>query len=105
MNKIDIKVYFNFRSPYCYLASKRMFDVILAPDIQIIWCPLGGWNGRSSPDRVAFKLPIVRQDVARWCRRLDIPFVPPPTETEPTNAALGSLLAERVGRLPEYWFD
>ena len=98
MNKIDIKVYFNFRSPYCYLASKRMFDVIIAPDIRIIWCPLGGWNGRSSPDRVVYKLPIVRQDVARWCRRLDIPFVPPPMETEPTNAALGSLFAEKVGR-------
>ena len=105
MNKIDIKVYFNFRSPYCYLASKRMFDVIVAPDIQIIWCPLGGWNGRSAPDRVAYKLPIVRQDVARWCRRLEIPFVPPPIETEPTNAALGSLLAERDGRLPEYIFE
>lgn len=102
MNKIDIKVYFNFRSPYCYLASKRMFDVIIAPDIQIIWRPLGGWNGRSAPDRVAYKLPIVRQDVARWCRRLDIPFVPPPTETDPTNAALGSLLTERLGLLQEY---
>ena len=102
MNKIEIKVYFNFRSPYCYLASKRMFDVISAPYIQIIWRPLGGWNGRSPPDRVAYKLPIVRQDVARWCRRLNIPFVPPPTETDPTNAALGSLLAERLGLLQEY---
>ena len=102
MNQIEIKVYFNFRSPYCYLASKRMFDVICAPDIKIIWCPLGGWNGRSAPDRVAYKLPIVRQDVARWCRRMNIPFVPPPPETEPTNAALGSLLAERLGLLQEY---
>lgn len=102
MSKIDIKVYFNFRSPYCYLASKRMFDVILSPDTRIIWCPLGGWSGRSAPDRVAYKLPIVRQDVARWCRRMKIPFLPPPPETDPTNAALGSLFAEQVGRLPEY---
>ncbi|RBP16859.1 2-hydroxychromene-2-carboxylate isomerase [Roseiarcus fermentans] len=102
MVDIPVKVYFNFRSPYCYLASKRMFDVLLAPDIQVLWRPLGGWNGRSSPERASYKLPITRQDVARWCRRMNIGFVPPPSTTDPTNAALGSLEAERLGVLQPY---
>ncbi len=102
MNPIEVKVYFNFRSPYCYLASKRMFDVLSAPDVKVIWQPLGGWTGRSPPERAAYKLPIVRQDVARWCKRMDIPFVPPPKDTEPTRAAIGSFLAERQGVLQPY---
>ncbi len=24
---IDLRLYFNFRSPYCYLASERMFEL------------------------------------------------------------------------------
>lgn len=102
MKPIEVKLYFNFRSPYCYLASKRMFDVLSAPDIQLIWRPLGGWTGRSPPERAAYKLPIVRQDVARWCRRMNIPFVPPPKDTEPTRAGAGSFLAEQMGLLKPY---
>ncbi len=99
---IEVKVYFNFRSPYCYLASKRMFDVLDAPDVRIVWRPLGGWKGRSPPERAAYKLPIARQDVARWCKRLKIPFVPPPKDTEPTRAGAGSFLAEKMGLLRPY---
>ena len=99
---IEVKVYFNFRSPYCYLASKRMFDVLDVPDVRIVWRPLGGWKGRSPPERAAYKLPIARQDVARWCKRLKIPFVPPPKDTEPTRAGAGSFLAEKMGLLRPY---
>ena len=102
MTAIDVKVYFNFRSPYCYLASKRMFDVVSAPGVRMIWRPLGGWAGRSPPERAAYKLPIARQDVARWCRRMKIPFVPPPKETDSTRAGAGSFLAERLGLLRPY---
>lgn len=102
MMTIDVKVYFNFRSPYCYLASKRMFDVLSASDIRVVWRPLGGWTGRSPPERAAYKLPIVRQDVARWCKRMNVPFVPPPKDTDPTRAAIGSFLAEEMGLLSTY---
>lgn len=102
MKSIDLKIYFNFRSPYCYLASKRMFDVVMAPDVRIVWRPLGGWKGRSPPERAAYKLPIARQDVARWCKRLKVPYVPPPKETDPTRAGAGSFLAEKLGLLRPY---
>lgn len=99
---IPITVFFNFRSPYCYLASKSMFDILDHFDCHFEWRPLGGWEGRSSPERAKGKLPIARQDVRRWCRRLGIPFNPPPVTTDPTRAGAGSLLAERQGRLREY---
>ena len=99
---VPVTVFFNFRSPYCYLASKSMFGVLDRFDCHFEWRPLGGWDGRSSPERAKGKLPIARQDVRRWCRRLGIPFSPPPLTTDPTRAGAGSLLAEQQGRLRQY---
>ncbi len=98
----DVRVFFNFRSPYCYLASKRIFQLLARYQVNVVWRPLGGWDGRSPPDRAKFKLPLARQDVGRWARRMGIPFNPPPPTTEPTPAGAGSLLAEEQGLLPDY---
>jgi 2-hydroxychromene-2-carboxylate isomerase len=101
-NLIDLKIFFNFRSPYCYLASKTMFNLLDDYNVNLLWRPLGGWDGRSPPDRAKVKLPLARQDVARWARRMGIPCNPPPPTTDPTIAGLGSLLAEEKDCLQEY---
>lgn len=102
MAKPDVQIFFNFRSPYCYLASRSMFATLAKFDIEIDWRPLAAWDGRSAPERAKSKLPIARQDVSRWCKRLDIPFCPPPVTTDPTNAALVSLAAETAGQLEAF---
>ena len=99
---VDLKFFFNFRSPYCYLASKTMFSLVDDYHVNFVWRPLAGWNGRSAPDRAKVKIPITRQDVARWAKRMNIPCIPPPITTDPTPAGIGSLLAEEKGRLREY---
>ncbi|WP_138378917.1 2-hydroxychromene-2-carboxylate isomerase [Luteithermobacter gelatinilyticus] len=98
----DVKVYFNFRSPYCYLVSKSLFAVFEDYHTRLVWRPLGGWSGRSSPERAKVKIPITRQDVERHTRKLGIPFTPPPLETDPTLAAMVSLAAEQEGLLKPY---
>ncbi len=98
----DVYVFFNFRSPYCYLASKTMFRIFDDYLANLIWRPLGAWDGRSPPEVAARKLPVARQDMARIARRLGIPVTPPPKTTEPTLAGAGSFLAEREGLLREY---
>ena len=102
MSAVDVKFYFNFRSPYCYLISHRVFKLDEDFDINWIWRPLGGWDGRSKPDRVVKKLPLVRQDVARWCQRYGIPMTPPPKTTDPTRAGAASLYAQEQGALVPY---
>lgn len=99
---VNLKLFFNFRSPYCYLASKRMFSLFDEYDVALEWKPLGGWDGRSPPEVAKTKLPIARQDVARWTQRMGIPYTPPPITTEPTAAGAGSLYAQQQGKLREY---
>ena len=101
-DSVDLKIFFNFRSPYCYLASKTMFTLLEDYNVNLLWRPLGGWDGRSPPDRAKVKMPLARQDVARWAKRMGIPCNPPPPTTEPTLAGIGSLMAEREGCLVEY---
>lgn len=98
----EINVFFNFRSPYCYLASKRMFSIFDDYHAKIIWKPFGGWGGRSAPERAKIKIPLVRQDVERHARKLGIPFNPPPIDTDPTLAGVISLVAEEEGLLKPY---
>ncbi len=97
-----VYVYFNFRSPYCYLASKNMFAIFDRYHAELVWRPLGAYDGRSPPERAKVKIPLARQDLARHCRRMGIPCVPPPIATDSTLAGVGSLLAEARGVLRPY---
>ena len=97
-----LKIFFNFRSPYCYLLSQSLFEDLEKFDTTVEWYSLAGWDGRSPPERAKVKVPLTRQDVARWCRRLQIPFNPPPITTDPTPAAKLSFTAETQGCLPAY---
>jgi len=99
---VDVTLFFNFRSPYCYLASKTLWPMVDDFNTRLIWRPVGGWDLRSSPERAKDKMPLARQDIARFARRLGIPVTPPPRTTDPTLAALGSLLAEEKGLLRPY---
>ncbi|MBV2089550.1 MAG: 2-hydroxychromene-2-carboxylate isomerase [Candidatus Thiodiazotropha sp. (ex Ctena orbiculata)] len=99
---VDVYFYFNFRSPYCYLATKTLWPIFEDYHTRLVWRPLGGWDGRSPPEVAVKKLPIARQDMARFARRLGIPVNPPPKTTDPTLAGAGSLLAERKGLLKPY---
>lgn len=97
-----IKVFYNFRSPYCYLASKNMFTMFADFHTTMEWYPLSGWDGRSPPEVAKTKVRLARQDMQRWAQRMGIPVNPPPLSTDPTKAGMGSLLAEEKGILRPY---
>ena len=99
---IDLKLFFNFRSPYCYIASRTFFATLEPFNVRLLWRPLGGWSGRSSPDRAKVKVPLTRQDMRRITQKMGLPMNPPPITTDPTSAGLVSLLAEQEGVLREW---
>jgi len=84
---IEVKLFFNFRSPYCYLASKTLWPILEQYNTRLTWYPVGGWDLRSPPERAKNKMPLARQDIARFARRMQIPLNPPPAETNPNLAA------------------
>jgi len=96
---VDVTLFFNFRSPYCYIASKTLFQIFDDYNARLVWRPLGGWSGRSSPERAKVKVPLTRQDVRRITAKMGIPMNPPPITTDPTAAGAASLLAEEKGLL------
>ena len=102
MSRTAVRIFFNFRSPYCYLVSHQLFARLAAFDVDILWRSLSGWDGRSPPERAKVKVPLTRQDVARWCRRMQVPFNPPPISTDPTPAALVAFAAKDAGLLGRY---
>lgn len=102
LDSVDVKVFFNFRSPYCYIASKILFRIFDEYYANLVWRPLGGWSGRSSPERAKVKVPLTRQDVRRVTAKMGIPMTPPPLSTDPTAAGAASLLAQRRGVLREW---
>ncbi len=101
-NPTDVKLFFNFRSPYCYIASKTLWPIVDDFNTNLIWRPVAGWDLRSPPERAKNKIPLVRQDIARYAKRLGIPLTPPPSTTDPTIAGAASLLAEEQGLLRAY---
>ncbi len=101
-DSVDVKLFFNFRSPYCYIASKTLFQIYDEYDVGLVWRPLGGWSGRSSPDRAKIKIPLTRQDIRRITAKMGIPMNPPPITTDPTIAGAASLLAQEKGLLREW---
>lgn len=98
----DVWVFFNYRSPYCYLATHRMWAIEDDHGGKLVFKPLGGWHGRSPPERAKVKMPIARQDVRRWAKRMKVPCVPPPPTTDPTKAALAALVAIDRGLIRPY---
>ena len=101
-DSVDVTLFFNFRSPYCYIASKTLFQIYDDYHANLVWRPLSGWSGRSSPDRAKVKVPLTRQDVRRITGKMGIPMNPPPITTDPTIAGAASLLAEERGLLRQW---
>jgi len=102
MSDTEVKIFFNFRSPYCYPVVQKMFLQLTDYDIAVAWRSLGGWDGRSPPERAKVKIPLTPQDGSRWCKPLNIPFNPPPMTTDPNPAALLAFVAEQHGVLEAY---
>lgn len=95
---VDVHLFWNFRSPYAYLASTRLWFLFEDFHATLVFHPLPGWHGRSPPERAKKKIPLTRQDVRRHARRYGIPLNPPPITTDPTRAAACATVAMEAGK-------
>ena len=93
-----IDFYFEFASPYGYLASLRIGSIAAAYERDLVWRPimLGAAlkaTGTGPNMQVPMKGPYLLRDAPRFARMLDVPFALPPV------MPMNSLAASRA-----YWW-
>jgi len=79
MNKMAIDFYFDFISPYSYLAGLRLQDMNDQYDIEVNWLPVNlpkliAWSGNTPPTSIKNKAMYSLRDLKRWAKYMDVPF-------------------------------
>jgi 2-hydroxychromene-2-carboxylate isomerase len=102
-----LELFFDLASPYAYLALMRMAVHPRAADVQ--WHPLDGEQVKRAAGNVGpslrhtpAKLRYVRQDVARWARRMDVPFSSVASCAPAPRLNRGTFYAADRGCVPQY---
>lgn len=101
-----LEFFYDFTSPYSYLASTQVEAVAARAGASLRWRPflLGGVfkaTGNRAPIETVAKGRHMWVDLERWARRLQVPLRRPRTFPVPTILALRAALAAPAERLPE----
>ena len=103
-----VEFYYDFSSPYTYIASTRIEKICVDSDADLVWKPflLGGvFNeiGSTPAIEIENKIGYLRQDVERVAKYYNVDFVYP--DIFPLNSVRsmrGAFAAAEVGKLVEY---
>jgi len=79
MNKAVIDFYFDFISPYSYLASTRLESFSRRHGVGFEWIPVNlprliKWADNTPPSMIKNKAIYSLRDLKRWAKYLDVPF-------------------------------
>jgi 2-hydroxychromene-2-carboxylate isomerase len=102
---VELEFFYDFVSPYSYLASTRVEDEVRRVGGTVRFRPflVGGVfkaTGHEGPRGIPAKLAHMWTDLQRWARRLGVPLNQPPTFPVPTVLPLrAALAAEQAGGL------
>jgi len=100
-----VEFFYDFTSPYSYLASTRVEEMVRRAGGEVRFRPflLGGVlkaTGNRSPIETPAKGRHMLKDLERWARRLGVPFIFPRTFPVPSILALRcALSADKHGKL------
>ncbi len=109
MNK-SVKFYFDFISPYSYLAWSQLRDVTQPTNVLFEPIPISVGalmrevGNRPTSIECAAKAAYSMQDLTRWAKRLRVPIAPNPhmmtMDTRPM--LMGAISAQNLGVMSEY---
>lgn len=97
-----LHVYFDYGSPYAYLAWQRIANV--HPEryegVEVLWKPASAghifkMDGTAPNMTMPNQAKYLMQDVARWAAKYDVPFSPP-TQGTPGQMPVNSINAMRL---------
>lgn len=101
----EVKLYFDYKSPYAYLAAQPAFDLPSRYRVEVRWIPfqlrIKGKGERSVYSE--WKVRYSYLDARRWAnRRGGFPIRGPRKIYDTTPALIGALFAQREGFFREY---
>jgi len=114
MNKsVMIDFYFDFISPYSYLAATRLEAFSSRYGVDFEWLPVNlpkliGWSGNTPPAKIRNKALYSIRDLKRWAKYLDVPFVmrrPGSFDSRPAMRTALALQGEQRARFSMAVFD
>jgi len=113
MSKPVIDFYFDFVSPYSYLAATRLEEFSRRYDVIFEWLPVNlpkliGWSGNTPPAKIRNKALYSLRDLKRWAGYLDVPFVmhrPGSFDSRPAMRAALALQGKQRARFSMAVFD
>ena len=107
MKRIDF--YFDFWSPYAYLASKRLAELAEQQGWTIDYRPIDLTRakleaGNTGPPNLAIppKIRYLMTDLKRWAARYGLPFGGVPKSKDTKRINIGALLAQDRGMARDY---
>ncbi|MGH7778916.1 MAG: 2-hydroxychromene-2-carboxylate isomerase [Candidatus Binataceae bacterium] len=104
MERITIKMYSDYKSPYAYLAFDPAFALEIKFRVNVRWIPfqlrIKGKGERSVYSE--YKARYSYLDARRWAAPRGLVIRGPLKVYDTTPALIGGLFAERHGRLPDY---
>lgn len=107
MRQIDF--FFDFWSPYAYLASGRLADMAEAHGWTLRYCPidlkrakLAAGNDGPANLQIPPKIRYLMTDLKRWAARYRLPIGPVPKGSNTRRINIGALLAQDLGLARAY---
>lgn len=106
---MNIEFYYSFQSPYSYLATDGVYELIRKFDIEVLWQPFSAKaSGQQLPPTqiIPDKLSYLFEDTKRIAQESNLPLVYPEgwpeNEFDPGRVTRGALIANDMGILMEY---
>lgn len=102
MARKQVRYFFAFASPFAALADSRIDELVARAGAELVPIPIVPPPAGAAPTGIAaqlqeFKMSYVREDTTRWAAKLGLPWKPPESRADTTDAAAGWYFARDKG--------
>lgn len=100
MSRARVEVYYDYRSPYAYLAVERVYALAARHNAELVWKPirlpeLSSYRERPLNSSYPKKMAYLRADLQRWAEKFGVPLTFPRGMQPPSGAVAGVVVGKQ----------
>jgi 2-hydroxychromene-2-carboxylate isomerase len=100
MNHARVEVYYDYRSPYAYVAVERVYALAARHNAELVWKPirlpeLSSYRERPLNSSYPKKMAYLRRDVQRWADKVGVPLAFPRGMQPQTGTGAGVVIGRQ----------